>query len=352
MSQNYHEEQAKKRTLLLREKLKELPRFATEFFRGIENSTTPRTRLSYAHDFGVFFGFLAADSQTFGGEKTVTDFEIEDLDKVTANDLEDYMEFLSYYIKKGDKTEFEISNEERGKARKLCAIRSLYTYFYKRQKVKTNPTEYINSPKLHEKAKVYLDFNEVAQLLDEVESGENLSGNAKKYHQYTKTRDLAILTLLLGTGIRISELVGLNTEHVSCENGSFMVTRKGGNAAILYFGEEVQEALENYLDERKSIVTLAGHEDALFLSTRRRRITDRAIQNLVKKYSRLVTTLKNITPHKLRTTFGTNLYKETGDIYLVADVLGHKDVNTTKQHYADVLGEQGRRAARAIKLRE
>jgi len=351
MSQNYHEEQAKKIILHLREKLKGLPLFITEFFRGIENNTTARTRLSYAHDFGVFFNFLVSDSQTFGG-MSVTEFELADLDRVTANDLEDYMEYLSYYIKKSANADIEVQNEEKGKARKLFAIRSLYTYFYKRQKIKNNPTEFINTPKMHEKAKVYLDFNEVAKLLDEVESGESLSERQKEFHKFTKTRDLAILTLMLGTGIRISELVGLNINHISCENGSFMVTRKGGNAVILYFGEEVENALNTYLNEREETVALAGHEDALFLSIQRRRMTDRAIQKLVKKYSQLITSMKNITPHKLRTTFGTNLYKETGDIYLVADVLGHKDVNTTKKHYADTLGEQGRRAARAIRLRD
>ena len=76
------------------------------------------------------------------------------------------------------------------------------------------------------------------------------------------------------------------------------------------------------------------------------------IPNLVKKYSKLVTNLKNITPHKLRSTYGTNLYRETGDIYLVADVLGHKDVNTTKKHYAALEDERRRTAAKYVRLRE
>ena len=82
------------------------------------------------------------------------------------------------------------------------------------------------------------------------------------------------------------------------------------------------------------------------------RISVRAVENLVKKYSRTVTTLKNITPHKLRSTYGTQLYRETGDIYLVADVLGHRDVNTTRKHYADIEDERRRKAAGKVKLRE
>ena len=88
------------------------------------------------------------------------------------------------------------------------------------------------------------------------------------------------------------------------------------------------------------------------MSLQNKRISVRAVENLVKKYSKLVTNLKNITPHKLRSTYGTTLYQETGDIYLVADVLGHSDVNTTRKHYAALEDERRRRAAKVVKLRE
>jgi site-specific recombinase XerD len=84
----------------------------------------------------------------------------------------------------------------------------------------------------------------------------------------------------------------------------------------------------------------------------RKRITVKAVENLVKKYSKMVTNVKNITPHKLRSTYGTNLYRETGDIYLVADVLGHKDVNTTRRHYAQIEDDRRREAAKHVHLRE
>ena len=84
----------------------------------------------------------------------------------------------------------------------------------------------------------------------------------------------------------------------------------------------------------------------------KKRISNRAVQNLVKKYAKIVTPLKNISPHKLRSTYGTALYQETGDIYLVADVLGHKDVNTTRKHYAAISDEKRRMAARMVRLRE
>lgn len=121
---------------------------------------------------------------------------------------------------------------------------------------------------------------------------------------------------------------------------------------IVYFGQEVEKALKNYLEVRKGITPVTGHEHALFYSTQRKRIGIQAVENLVKKYTREITTAKKITPHKLRSTYGTALYQETGDIYLVADVLGHKDVNTTKKHYAAIDDNRRRKAAGAVKLRE
>ena len=121
---------------------------------------------------------------------------------------------------------------------------------------------------------------------------------------------------------------------------------------IVYFGEEVESALRDYLAVREGITPIAGHENALFLSTQRKRIGIKAVENLVKKYASQITGTKKITPHKLRSTYGTALYQETGDIYLVADVLGHKDVNTTKKHYAAMDDQRRRRAASAVHLRE
>ena len=207
-------------------------------------------------------------------------------------------------------------------------------------------------PKIHEKAIIRLDVDEVAQLLDEVESGENLTSRQQMYHQRTKTRDLALLTLLLGTGIRVSECVGLDLDDVDFKNNGIKVHRKGGAEVIVYFGDEVMEALADYMEERNGITPVEGHTNALFLSLQNKRITVRAVENLVKKYSKLVTNVKKITPHKLRSTYGTTLYQETGDIYLVADVLGHKDVNTTRKHYAALEEDRRRRAGRVVKLRD
>ena len=207
-------------------------------------------------------------------------------------------------------------------------------------------------PKLHDKEIVRLDPNEVAILLDQVEDGTKMTKSQMKFHDKTKVRDLALLTLLLGTGIRVSECVGLDISDVDFDNLAIKVRRKGGYEDVVYFGEEVEEALLSYLDQRKHMIPMSGHEDALFLSLQNRRMAVRSVENLVKKYASLVTTTKKITPHKLRSTYGTTLYQETGDIYLVADVLGHKDVNTTRKHYAAMKDDHKRKAAKTVKLRE
>lgn len=245
------------------------------------------------------------------------------------------------------------TNSERGLKRKISALRSFYAYYYKREMIETNPAVLVDVPKIHEKSIIRLDADEVALLLDHIEhAGDTLTGQKRAYWEKTKERDLAIVTLLLGTGIRVSECVGLDIEDVDFKNNGIKVTRKGGNEMVVYFGSEVEKALKNYLEVRENIVPLSGHEHALFYSSQKKRIGVQAIENLVKKYSREITTTKKITPHKLRSTYGTALYQETGDIYLVADVLGHRDVNTTKKHYAALDDARRRQAATAVKLRE
>ena len=161
----------------------------------------------------------------------------------------------------------------------------------------------------------------------------------------------AMLLLFLGTGIRVSECVGLDVDDLDFDMNAFLVTRKGGDQSILYFPDQVADALRTYLTERAQIQPLEGHENALFLSMQKRRMTQRAVENMVKKYALVAAPLKKrISPHKLRSTFGTNLYQETGDIYLVADVLGHADVNTTRRHYAAMSDLNKRKASRMVPL--
>lgn len=332
----------------LREMMKELPPFCTEFFRGIEPRTSTRTRIAYAYDLSVFFDFLKKENPVFAKMERM-DFKLEQLDQITVTDLEEYMEYLKYRF---NEQNHEIMNQERGIMRKISSLKSFYNYFFRTEKLTTNPAALVRLPKLHDKEIIRLDVDEVALLLDAVEQGEGLTEKQKAFHKRTRLRDLALLTLLLGTGIRVSECVGLDINDIDFKNGGIHIHRKGGKEVTVYFGSEVENALQDYLDERFGIIPEEGSEQALFLSLQRKRMNVRSVENLVKKYAHIVTPLKKITPHKLRSTYGTNLYRETGDIYLVADVLGHSDVNTTKKHYAALEDERRRSARNVVKLRE
>lgn len=344
----YHEQTDIQNTIKLREILKTMPAFCRDYFRAMEPTTSTRTRISYAYDIRVFFQFLLNENPLFKN-KTMQDISIDVLDQIKALDIEEYLEYLKVYRTDDDMK----TNGERAVKRKMVALRGFYAYYYKREMIHTNPTVLVDMPKIHDKAIIRLDTDETAMLLDFIENaGDSLSGQKKVYWEKTRVRDLALITLLLGTGIRVSECVGLDIQDVDFKNNGIKVVRKGGNEMVVYFGDEVEQALRDYLEVRKGITPLPGNENALFLSTQRKRLGVKSVENLVKKYARHITTTKKITPHKLRSTYGTTLYQETNDIYLVADVLGHKDVNTTKKHYAAMDDMRRRSAASAVHLRK
>ena len=345
---SYYEEKNIENIKKLRELEKELPPFATTFFRGIEPYTASRTRIAYAIDLKVFFEYIINTNPLYK-DKSVHELEFDILTKLQASDIEEFLEYLKYYVTSDGK---EITNSESGIKRKLSALRSFYNYFHTHKIINENPTLQVRMPKLHEKNIIRMDANEVVDFLDTVENGNKLSKNQMIFHKKTKIRDLALTTLLLGTGIRVSECVGLNIKDVDFNNDRINITRKGGYESFVYFGEEVRNALLDYMREREKAIPESGHENALFLSNRMKRISVRNVEVLVKKYAESTALTKKITPHKLRSTYGTQLYKETGDIYLVADVLGHKDVNTTKRHYAALEEERRRSAKDAVILRE
>ena len=345
-TEKYSREQEIKNTKKMREILEDLPGFCRQYFRGIEESTGARTRLAYAYDLRVFFEFIQRENPSLKNT-SIRDFPISILERIGREDIEEYLDFLTYYEKDGQ----VFTNDARGKARKLSAVRSLFKYFYTSEILTKDVTALVPLPKLHEKPIVRLDSDEVAKMLMKADSGAELTRSQQRFHDKTRLRDMAILTLLLGTGIRVSECVGLDLDDLDFREKGMLVHRKGGSESIVYFGDEVEAALKDYLEQRKQILPKEGHEKALFLSLQNRRITVRAVENLVKKYAGLATSLKKITPHKLRSTYGTSLYRETGDIYLVADVLGHKDVNTTRKHYAAIDEDRRKSARNIVRLR-
>jgi len=335
-----------RRTRLIR---KDLPKFCDYFFVGIENRTSALTRLNYAYDLRIFFDFLYKEILPL----TVTTIKAGDLDKITTPDIEMFLSYLSSYEYDGKRFQCTAS----GKSRKLAVVRSFFKYYFDRDMISSNVSAKVSMPKKLEKEIIRLDTAEIGRLIDTVDTGNQLTKRQTVYHEKYRLRDIAVVTLFLGTGIRISECVGLNKNDIDFANNSFKVTRKGGNQTILYFSDEVADSLRQYIDwlqnqidEGTDFALKIKDHDAFFVSMQGTRLSVRAIQDLVKKYSQIITPLKNISPHKLRSTFGTELYRRTRDIYVVADLLGHRDVNTTKKHYAAISEDIRKDAAQSVRL--
>lgn len=342
---NYYVQRNNKNLQTIERLLEELPSFCYDYFLSIDSQTSTLTRLNYAHDLKIFFYFL--QEKKFRKSKTVLEITLDDIEKVTSNDIEYFLGFLSHYNFNGKE---HICNE-RAKARKLSSVRAMFKHFFNKDMISVDNAAKVSTPKLHEKPIIRLDSNEVFDIIEAAESGDGLTPHQRAYHVKTRVRDTAILMLFLGTGIRISELVGLNNEDLNFKDNSFIVTRKGGNKSILYFDEDVAAALQRYLDYKENNYEDFKEPTALFVSNNKSRITVRAVENLVQKYAKIISPLKKISPHKLRSTYGTQLYRATGDIYVVADVLGHKDVNTTRKHYAAMSDDNRRAVVGKVKLK-
>lgn len=356
----YHNSSSLKSTEKLRELQLDLPRLCSDYFRSISQITSALTRLAYAYDLRLFFNYLCHEEVDFSDVEQRFMTKVH-MNRITARHIEGFQEYLQLYIKQSTNhqeanappRQIAVQNCELGIMRKLSSVRSFFDYLFKSEIIPANVATLVSMPKRHSKPILYMEDSEVKRMLDALVQETGFGKNQQSYIKKTKSRDLAILMMFLGTGIRVSELVGLDLDHIDLENSSFLVTRKGGNQTVLYFPESVIISLKNYLKDREQIEPLPGHEYALFLSLQRRRITQRAVENLVKKYALLGAPLKKkLSPHKLRSTFGTNLYQETGDIYLVADTLGHADVNTTRKHYAAMSDSKRREAAKRIQLPE
>lgn len=317
------------------EKIKELeqamPEFAKDFFTyylSIKESQ-PRTVLNYAFDLSVFFYFLTENNPILSSPKDITPAF---LDELRTLDIQEYLAFLESYKKEGK----IYHNSAAGKARKLASLRSFYKYMQNILVLKNNPTTLVPSPKIKKKNIILLEQNEVERVVSNVENGTTLTKEQLIMFEKSKLRDRAIILLLLHTGIRVSECVGLDLDDIDNIEHSIRIIRKGGDESYVYVNDEVLTAINQYIDlERPEDQDIEDSDiHALFISKKHTRLSVRAMERMVKKYSAIISN-KKITPHKLRSTFATQLYRTTDDIYLVKDALGHKSISSTS-HYADI----------------
>lgn len=336
---------------------KRLPKFLEKYFIA-KSDLLPSTLLNYATDLSVFFEWLM-DYNDYN-DSNLRNLPFDSIKSVTSDDIN---VFVKGYLTKYEHEGKIYRNDYNGKARKLSSIKSMYKYFLINKDIEQDPSAIVELKAPSEHEIIYLQPNEVAELLDCIDYGENSSSdeceNINKrrnaWHEINRSRDLAIITMLLGTGMRVSELVGLDITDIDFEDGAIHITRKGHRRDTVYMGEEIEETLSDYLNNKRLSYHPDENEKALFLSLRHKRITVRSVEVLLKKYVAAALPYRSgekISPHKMRSTFGTTLYKETGDIKLVADTLGHRNIATTQKHYAASDTEIKRSAFRNVRLRE
>ena len=325
-----------------------MPGFAKKFFNHIKGQgMSPRTKLQYAYDMQRFFSFLEK-SAGFKNENMKNMTASELMDRLTVDDIHEYVDTLEYYtvVDKDGNEEKRLASPSI-RARRISSLRSFYKYYFKQGDIKNNLADKMDLPKIPDKNISVMDKDQVSRILAAVLDTENLSELERGRHDRIIKRDFAIMMLFFGTGIRVSELVGIDLLDVDFFNASILVTRKGGDEDEVYFGTEVQDALSDYLENgRDWLLGKNAREPAFFLSTQHKRISVRSVELMIKSYAQKAGLNMKVTPHALRRTFGTNLYEQTGDIYLVADSLHHASVETTKKHYARMSKDHKRIAAK------
>ena len=314
--------------------LQEMPDYVRPYIRSIHNHTAPRTRYEYLKDIQKFLAYLS--------EKTGNEPALPDLSKLKKEDFEEYLEYLEHYEDNGT----ERTNSRVSLKRKLSALRCFFAYLFENGQIPSDEIRKVAMPKTHKKEIIRLENTEAADLLSAVKHGRKLTDKQKDYHKLQALRDETIIRLLLTTGMRISECAELDINDIDLINCRAHIVRKGGTETVVYFPDETGQILAQYLISRKK-AKCPEEEKALFLSSRNKRMSVRALEYMVKKYAARSVPLKKITPHKLRATYATELYNATGDIYLVAETLGHNDVKTTKDHYAN-LSENRKENARNL----
>ena len=309
----------------------ELPGYCMDFFISENDQYLPKTKLAYAQDLKTFFYYL---------KNTGLDDSLKALGELSMSDIESYMMYLDEYKYVDPNTGEEkiLTNSASGKKRKLSTLKSLFKYLQRAGKIEKNPTFLIKMPRLREKEILVLTNDEVERLKENVEYRPNASPRASKFHEKTRFRDMAILSLFLGTGLRVSELAGINLHDIDLESQRALVTRKGGKQSFVYFKNDVAMDLRDYIAyERCNLLKDENGnkmDGPLFVSLRKGRITIQRIEQIVKTYTEYIYAPNvKVTPHTLRKTYGTELYLKYRDLSLVQHALGHSSPATTAKYY-------------------
>lgn len=316
---------------------KELPSFLRGYFAYLKGNVLPMTRLAYLHDVKFFFQYLISETDLTRAE-TPSRISLEDLQEIQAADVNMFIDYCRRYKVETENTVYMYENTNKTLARKKSSVSVLFKYLYRDGLVEKNITDGfdpIRVPKPGEKEIKALQDDEVMIMLDAVTSGAGLTEHEKCYWQKTKLRDKAILIMFLTYGLRLSELQQLNVSSFNFGRGEFKIYRKRGKESIMPLNNSVTAVIHDYIDnERLPDDRLEEqHKDALFLSLQGKRMTDRQIRELVKKYTSIALKTSHsagYSPHKLRATVATSLIGRGNSIFDVAALLDHEQVTTTQ----------------------
>lgn len=330
----FYDDQEAKAKAKLHELHKGLPLYMRSYLRSIELSKQIRTAIAYTRDLIVFMKYIQEVNPLYR-DTPVEQIPFECMESLTFEDINDYQTYLSYNDGKNPH-----QNGERALARMMCTLHGYFNYEVDHGNLPKSPMSgAARGKRPKEKPIERLDAEQAVELMHGVEAGNSGTERSRLFALQTNLRDTAIVTLLLNTGIRISECVGLDVADIDFDNQSIRVERKGGKIELVYFNDDVAAALYDYVHLERPGFLSTSEEPALFLSNRRQRMAVRSIQEMLKKYGTSILQKPNLHPHTLRKTYGSSLYEETSDISLVAETLGHRSIETTRKHYADVSDE-------------
>lgn len=319
----------------------ELPRWMRGYFVYLKGNLLPMSRLAYLRDLRFFCQYLL-DETDLTEAKSARDIKSQDFDRIRAADINLFIDYCRRYKVESEKAIYVYENDKKSLARKKSSLSVLFKYLYRDELVSRNITDGfdpIKLPRPGEREIKALQDNEVMVMLDAVATGEGLTKHERSYWEKTKHRDKCILMLFLTYGLRLSELQQLNLSSFNFSRGEFKIYRKRGKESMMPLNKSVIKALEDYINlERVGEDKLTEeNKDALFLSLQGKRMTERQIRELVKKYTSIsmgTSRKKGYSPHKLRATAATSLIGRGNSIYDVQALLDHDNVTTTQLYAA------------------
>ncbi|WFD12040.1 tyrosine-type recombinase/integrase [Tepidibacter hydrothermalis] len=321
---------------------KQLPKYMKDFFVYLKSAVVSSTRLAYLEDILFFCKYLVNESD-LTTSTSCTDISIDEFNNIKARDINLFLgDYCSRYYKKTNKNTQVFENNNRSLARKKSSLSSLFKFLYRNEQINQNITDGFNPiklPKPQPDAIKRLEIDEVAKMIDAVESGQGLTEKEKIYWKKTKLRDKAILILFITYGLRLSELRELNISSFNFTRGEFKIYRKRGKEALMPLNKTCESVVLDYIKSERtnSDYLEVQYKDALFLSLQNKRMTLKAIRELVIKYTSIAMGIprgSGYSPHKLRATSATSLIQYGFSIYDVQNLLDHDNVTTTQLYAA------------------